>query len=97
MDALITKWGTGVAEALMVAASVGAKRYLRQAGVAITDSGRLADLMVEELRAAIPSALDEALEATELGMVEVATAGFSAAGMQAGIAAAKRYAEGGAA
>ena len=88
----VTKWGKEVADALMAAAAVGAKRYLREAGVAITDSGKLADLLVVELKLATPAALDEALEATKLGMVQVASASFTAAGVQAGIAAAKRYA-----
>lgn len=84
--------GKQLAEQAMVVAVSAAKCWLRNMGESVTDSAKLALLLEEELKAAVPGALDDAREAMALRMDQVAVATFGASMQKAGIAAAKRYA-----
>ncbi len=71
----------------------GATDYLRLNGIEVSDAQRLLDLIRAQVKADIDEALNEAKDAIECNMTQVAECTFRAAMVQAGIMAAKNYEE----
>lgn len=80
-----------LADAAVMIAARGAAEYIRKHWHGLPPQSDLLPLLKEEVKAAIPQALDDAKQALEAHMTEAAEQTFAASMVIAGIAAAKAY------